>query len=140
MEKMIPHNLKCTTLPVFNGEGDPKDRTSRFYSTMGLLSVTDVLMCRVFPTTLTGTAQRWPNKLKRHSIINYTAISNEFLIRYLTNIPDKTTTSILRSCIQEEEKTLRNYMERFNKEAMKIDNLNVDIATEVLRKERDLES
>ncbi|XP_050233091.1 uncharacterized protein LOC126681589 [Mercurialis annua] len=100
---------------------------------MGLLSVSDAILCRVFPTTLPGTAQRWYNKLKPRSIKSFASLLIEFRNRYLTNIPAKTTTSILRSCIQEEGETLRSYTERFNKQAMKIDNLNVDMATEALR-------
>ena len=133
MEETIPHSMKLPILPIFNGEGDPRDHTSRFTATMGLLSVSDAILCRVFPTTLTGTAQRWYNKLKPGSIKSFASLSTEFLNRYLTNIPAKTTTSILRACIQEEGETLRRYIERFNKQAMKIDNLNVDMATEALR-------
>ncbi|XP_050214973.1 uncharacterized protein LOC126666056 [Mercurialis annua] len=125
--------MKLPVLPTFNGEGDPRDHTSRFTATMGLLSVSDAILCRVFSTTLTGTAQRWYNKLKPGSIKSFSSLSTEFLNRYLTNIPAKTITSILRSCIQEEGETLRSYIERFNKQAMKIDNLNVNMATEALR-------
>ncbi|XP_050216490.1 uncharacterized protein LOC126667540 [Mercurialis annua] len=133
MEETIPYIMKLPVLPMFNGEGDPRDHTSRFIATMGLLSVSDAILCRVFPTTLTGTAQRWYNKLNSGSIKSFASLSTEFLNRYLTNIPSKTTTSILRSCIQEEGETLRSYIERFNKQAMKIDNLNVDMATKALR-------
>ncbi|XP_050233440.1 uncharacterized protein LOC126681927 [Mercurialis annua] len=133
MEETIPYNMKLPVLSTFNGEGDPRDHTSRFTATMGLLSVSDAILRRVFPTTLTGTAQRWYNKLKPGSVKSFTSLSTEFLNRYLTNIPAKTTTSILRSCIQEEGETLRSYIEQFNKQAMKIDNLNVDMATEALR-------
>ncbi|XP_050211752.1 uncharacterized protein LOC126661913 [Mercurialis annua] len=125
--------MKLAILPTFNGEGDPRDHTSRFTATMGLLSVSDAIMCRVFPTTLTGTAQRWYNKLKPGSIKSFASLSTEFLNRYLTNIPAKTTISILRLCIQDEGETLRSYIERFNKQDMKTDNLNVDMATEALR-------
>ncbi|XP_050224955.1 uncharacterized protein LOC126674533 [Mercurialis annua] len=130
MEEVIPYNMK---LPTFNGEGDPRGHTSRFTTTMGLLSVSDAILCRVFPTTLTRTAQRWYNKLKPGSIKSFASLSTDFLNRYLTNVPAKTTISVLRSCIQEERETLINYIERFNKQAMKIDNLNVDMATEALR-------
>ncbi|XP_050217777.1 uncharacterized protein LOC126668631 [Mercurialis annua] len=133
MEETIPDNMKLPNLPTFNGEEDPRDHTSRFTATMGLLSVTNAILCRVFPTTLTGTTQRWYNKLKPGSIKSFAALSTEFLNRYLTNIPVKTTTSILRSCIQQEGETLRSCIKRFNKQAMKIDNLNVDMATETLR-------
>ncbi|XP_050222491.1 uncharacterized protein LOC126672579 [Mercurialis annua] len=125
--------MKLPNLPTFNEEGDPRDHTSRFTATMWLPSVTDAILCKVFPTTLTGTAQRCYNKLKPGSIKSFAALSTEFLNRYLTNIPAKTTTSILRSCIQEEGETLRSYIDRFNKQAMKIDRLNVDMATEALR-------
>ncbi|XP_050229177.1 uncharacterized protein LOC126678318 [Mercurialis annua] len=125
--------MKFPTLPTFNGEGDLRDYMSRFTATMGLLSVLDANLCRVFPTTLTGTAQRWYNKLKPGSIKSFASLSTEFLNGYLTNIPATTITSILRSCIQEEGEMLRSYVERFNKQAMKIDNLNVDMATEALR-------
>ncbi|XP_050214444.1 uncharacterized protein LOC126665636 [Mercurialis annua] len=133
MEETIPYNMKLPVLPTFNGEGDSRVHTSRFMAPMGLLSISDAIMCRVFPTTLTGTAHRWYNKLKPGSIKRFALLSTEFLNRYFTNIPAKTTTSILRSCIQEEGETLKRYIERFNKQAMKIDNLNVDMATEALR-------
>ncbi|XP_050217366.1 uncharacterized protein LOC126668197 [Mercurialis annua] len=133
MEETIPYNMKLPTLPIINGEGDPRDHTSRFTAIIGLLSVSDAILCRVFPTTLTGTAQRRYNKFKPRSIKNFASLSTKFLNIYLTNILAKTTISILRSCIQKEGDTLRSYIERFNKQAMKIDNLNVDIPTEALR-------
>ncbi|XP_050211534.1 uncharacterized protein LOC126661715 [Mercurialis annua] len=132
MEETIPYSMKLPVMPTFNGEGDPRDHTSRFTASMGLLSISDAILCRIFPTTLTDTAQRWYNKLKPGSIKSFASLSTKFLNRYLTNVPAKTTTSILRSSIQEEE-TLRSYIERLNKQAMKIDNLNVDMATEALQ-------
>ncbi|XP_050233397.1 uncharacterized protein LOC126681883 [Mercurialis annua] len=133
MEETIPYNMKLPTLPTFNGEGDPRNHRSRFTATMGLLSVSDAILCRVFPTTLTGTVQRWYNKLKPGSIKSFALLSTKFHNRCLTNIPAKTATNILRSCIQEEVETIRSYIEQFNKQAIKIDNLNVDMATEALR-------
>ncbi|XP_050211384.1 uncharacterized protein LOC126661573 [Mercurialis annua] len=74
-EETIPYSMKLPVLPTFNGEEDPRDHTARFTATMGLLSVSDAILCRVFPTTLTCTAQRWYNKLKPGSIKSFASLS-----------------------------------------------------------------
>ncbi|XP_050222530.1 uncharacterized protein LOC126672622 [Mercurialis annua] len=133
MEETIPYNMKLPVLATFNGEGDPRGSYFQIYSHHGATKRIRHNSMPGIPNTLTSTTQRWYNKLKPGSIKSFASLSTEFLNRYLTNIPAKTTTRILRSCIQEEGETLRSYIERFNKQDMKIDNLNVDMETEALR-------
>ncbi|XP_050217708.1 uncharacterized protein LOC126668561 [Mercurialis annua] len=101
---------------------------------MILLDVSDAILCKTFPTTLGDTAQRWHNGLKAGSIANLRQLNREFVIRFFTNIPPKRSTKEIYRCKQGEGKTLRAYIERFNNEAVKIEDLNNDTLVQALKK------
>ncbi|XP_050207610.1 uncharacterized protein LOC126657034 [Mercurialis annua] len=88
---------------------------------------------RVFPATLKGSAQKWYSYLKAGSISSFSDLASAFKARFRTNIPMQKSFSDLRKCKQEEQETLKNFVERFNKEAVQIENLNHDKAIEAMK-------
>ncbi|XP_050222519.1 uncharacterized protein LOC126672609 [Mercurialis annua] len=129
----FPSRFKLPTFEPFDGTGDPKSHISKFKTIMMLQDVTDPMLCRVFPATLKASAQKWYSCLKAGSISSFSDLASAFKARFRTNIPMQKSSSDLRKCKQGEQETLKNFVERFNKEAVQIENLNHDTAIEAMK-------
>ena len=64
----LPKNFKVPTFESFFDTGCPETHTTKFVNYMQLYNAFDRLLCKVFPTTLIGTAQKWYSKLPPGSI------------------------------------------------------------------------
>ncbi|XP_050217537.1 uncharacterized protein LOC126668374 [Mercurialis annua] len=82
----------------------------------------------LFPTTLKGLAQEWYQSLKPGSVLTFKQFSGLFQARFVACIPQKKLSTDLLSIMQRDGETLRKYVERFNKEAMQIEDLSQEIA------------
>ncbi|XP_050233350.1 uncharacterized protein LOC126681837 [Mercurialis annua] len=71
--------------------------------------------------------------LKAGSIGSFSDLASAFKARFRTNIPMQKSSSDLRKCKQGEQETLKNFVERFNKEAVHIKNLNHDTAFKAMK-------
>ncbi|XP_050207596.1 uncharacterized protein LOC126657019 [Mercurialis annua] len=100
---------------------------------MMLQDVSDLMLCRVFPATLKGSAQKWYLGLKSNTIGTFAELATAFKGRFRTNIPLQKNSSDLRKCRHGEGETLKNFVERFNKEAVQIEHLNHDTAIEAMK-------
>ncbi|XP_050211938.1 uncharacterized protein LOC126662094 [Mercurialis annua] len=125
--------FKLPAFEPFDGTGDPKSHISKFKTIMLLQDVSDPMLCRVFPATLKGSAQKWYLGLKSNTIGTFAELATEFKGRFRTNIPLQKNSSDLRKCRQGEGETLKNFVERFNKEAVQIEHLNHDTAIEAMK-------
>ena len=61
-------------------------------------------------------------------------MSTKFILRFFPNIPPKRSSEQLYQCKQKENEPLREYLERFNNEVTKIEDLNIDTAVQALRR------
>ncbi|XP_050229234.1 uncharacterized protein LOC126678379 [Mercurialis annua] len=107
-----PERFKIPNLDNFDGTGCPESHVAKFYIKIVLLDVTDAIFCKTFPTMLSDTTQRW----------------------FFTNIQTKRSSEELYRCRQGEGETLKAYIERFNNEAIKIEDLNNDMNVQTLNK------
>ncbi|XP_050217640.1 uncharacterized protein LOC126668492 [Mercurialis annua] len=87
--------------------GDPKSHISNFKKIMMLKDVSDPMLCRVFSATFKGSAHKWYLRLK--------------------------STTIGTFAKQGKNETLKNFVERFNKEVVQIEHLNHDTAIESMK-------
>ncbi|XP_075636722.1 uncharacterized protein LOC142608957 [Castanea sativa] len=81
-------------------------------------------MCRAFPTTLKGPARIWYSRLTPNSISTFKELSAQFASHFIRGHRNKRSTACLMNIRQREDKTLRSYITRFNKEALSIDKTN----------------
>ena len=88
---------------------------------MHLQGVPDEIMCRAFPTTLKGSARIWFSRLTANSIHTFKELSAQFTLHFIEGHRYKRSMACLISIKQREDKTLRYYITRFNKEALSID-------------------
>ncbi|XP_010695896.3 uncharacterized protein LOC104908475 [Beta vulgaris subsp. vulgaris] len=95
---------------------------------MFLYTQVDAIWCKVFPSTLTGIAQTWFKSLKPGSVSSFSQLSSMFSTHFVSNRRRERTTGELLSVKQGENKSLRDYIGRFNVEAVSIPRLQQDVA------------
>ncbi|GKV41017.1 hypothetical protein SLEP1_g48598 [Rubroshorea leprosula] len=113
----IPH------LETYDGSGDPDEHLHTYQAIMRIQNANDAMMCKVFPATLKTTARRWYHKLPRHSIDSYSQLAKLFSNKFASQREIKRTATELMQVHQKEGESLRDYMQRFNKATLDIDNV-----------------
>ncbi|GKV46164.1 hypothetical protein SLEP1_g53173 [Rubroshorea leprosula] len=113
----IPH------LETYDGTGDPDEHLHTYQAIMRIQNANDVMMCKVFPATLKSTARRWYHKLPRHSIYSFSQLAKLFSNKFASQREIKRTATELMQVNQKEGESLRDYMQRFNKATLDIDNV-----------------
>ena len=100
---------------------NPLDHLETFKTLMHLQGVPDEIMCRAFPITLKGPMRIWFSRLMPSSVNTFKELSAQFSSHFIRGHRYKRSTACLMSIKQREDKTLRSYITRFNKEALSID-------------------
>ncbi|GKV35525.1 hypothetical protein SLEP1_g43782 [Rubroshorea leprosula] len=113
----IPH------LETYDGSGDPDEHLHTYQAIMRIQNANDAMMCKVFPATLKSTARRWYHKLPRHSIDSYSQLAKLFSNKFASQREIKRTATELMQVNPKEGESLRDYMQRFNKATLDIDNV-----------------
>ena len=75
------------TRPPFNSydeKVDSVEHVSHYIQMMSLHTHNDVLMCKVFPSSLGPTALRWFNRLRKGSIHSFAELIQEFGVKFVT--------------------------------------------------------
>ncbi|XP_020218783.1 uncharacterized protein LOC109802006 [Cajanus cajan] len=85
-------------------------------------------MCKVFPTSLKGSALNWFTRLPPGSIDSFTTLSSRFAIQFATSRPHQLTSIALVNIRQEKKEPLRTFMERFGKMTLSIRDLDPTVA------------
>ena len=81
-------------------------------------------MFRAFPTTLKGPVRVWFSKLTPNIVSTFKELSGEFVTHFIEGQRYKRSLANLLNIKQREDKCLRSYVTRFNKEALLIDEAN----------------
>ena len=115
------HKFRMLHIDSYDGVKDPLDHLETFKTLMHLQGVADEIMCRAFSTTLKGVARIWFSRLTPNSLSTFKELSAQFTVHFIDGHRYKKSTACLISIKQREDKTLRSYISRFNKEALLID-------------------
>ncbi|GKV37206.1 hypothetical protein SLEP1_g45263 [Rubroshorea leprosula] len=129
-----PLNLSITTKPcqegfkiphleTYDGSGDPDEHLHTYQAIMRIQNANDAMMCKVFPATLKSTARRWYHKLPKHSIDSYSQLAKLFSNKFASQKEIKCTVTELMQVHKKEGESMRDYMQRFNKATLDIDNV-----------------
>nr|XP_023879181.1 uncharacterized protein LOC111991623 [Quercus suber] len=122
--------------PPFNsydGKTDPVEHVSHYIQMMSLHSHNDVLMCKVFPSSLASTALRWFNGLRKGSIHNFAELIQEFSVWFITCSRVPQPMDALLSMKMGVGETLRSYASRYWELYNKIGRGNEKIAVSTFR-------
>ncbi|GKU91005.1 hypothetical protein SLEP1_g4936 [Rubroshorea leprosula] len=122
----IPH------LETYDGSGDPNEHLHTYQAIMRIQNANDAMMCKVFLATLKSTARRWYHKLPRHSINSFSQLAKLFSNKFASQREIKRTATELMQVNQKEGESLRDYMQRFNKATLDINNVPDTICLSVL--------
>jgi len=95
---------------------------------MSLYTSDDVVLCRVFPTSLKGATLSWFTKLPPNSIDSFATLVAKFETQFATSRSHRLTSIALVGICQEKGESLRTFVDRFSKVAMSIRNLSPDVA------------
>ncbi|GKV35867.1 hypothetical protein SLEP1_g44073 [Rubroshorea leprosula] len=115
--------FKIPQLETYDGSSDLDEHLHTYQAIMRIQNANDAMMCKVFPTTLKSTARRWYHKLPRHSIDSYSQLAKLFSNKFASHREIKRTATELMQVHQKEGESLRDYMQRFNKASLDIDNV-----------------
>ena len=124
LEQPLPKGFKFPTLDVYSGKTDPASHVYKFQTSMSVQTNEDYIWCKFFPTTLQGNAADWYKTLPPRSIHSFRQLTTAFRQRFAASIQQKKVSSDLFSIQQREGEPLRRYVERFNDEIAKIEDLN----------------
>ncbi|XP_010667479.1 uncharacterized protein LOC104884512 [Beta vulgaris subsp. vulgaris] len=95
----------------YDGKTDPEDHISAYEGHMLLYADTDSVWCKVFPSTLVGLGQTWFKSIPPATIFDFRQFTSMFVTHFVSN----------------KRKSLRNYVGRFNAEAVTIPSLQQEV-------------
>ncbi|XP_016199658.1 uncharacterized protein LOC107640666 [Arachis ipaensis] len=110
-----------------DGMTDPRHHLNNFKSRMYLANAFDATRCKAFSTILTKAAMKWFDMLPPKSVISFDDLSQKFLTRFSIQKDKAKHAPSLLGIKQEVGKTLRDYIEGFNKLCLEIQSLPTEV-------------
>jgi hypothetical protein len=83
----------------------------------------DEIACRAFPLTLKGVAKDWFIRFPPKSVGTFKELGRLFLTQFLATRKRKKNATCLLTLRQDKEKSLKDFMLRFNREKLEVDTL-----------------
>ena len=120
----MPDKFKMPQVEKYDGNGDPQSHLEAFREQIVLHGTLDAIACRAFPLTPTGVAKDWLTGLPPKSVGTFEELGRLFLAQFLATRKRKKSVTCLLTLRQENEETLKDFMLRFNKEKLEVDNPN----------------
>ena len=117
----LPPKFRLTQLESFDDSRDPLDHIETFKTLMLLQMTPNEVMCRAFRTTLKGVARVWFNKIIPGTIANFEQFSKAFVHHFIGGQRHKKPIGNLLNIHQAKGESLRQYVTRFNKELLQVD-------------------
>ncbi|XP_068466580.1 uncharacterized protein [Phaseolus vulgaris] len=127
MDTPLPDKWKGFNRDRYNGTTDPDEHVDAYTTHMSLYTTDDAVFCRVFPTSLKGSALSWFTKLPANSIDCFETLIAKFDVQFATSRPHHLTSKALFGIRQEKGESLRTFIDRFSKTAMSIRNLSPEV-------------
>ncbi|XP_058076460.1 uncharacterized protein LOC131225049 [Magnolia sinica] len=121
MDEVMPSRFRMPPIIQFSRFGDPSEHVELYRSWMQIQSATDAMMCRAFSITLSGSARSWYQQLKPKSISSFAKLSRLFLTQFITGKKSRKLTTHLFTLKQGNKEPLKNYIVRFNKQALLVE-------------------
>ncbi|XP_016173833.1 uncharacterized protein LOC107616385 [Arachis ipaensis] len=110
-------------MDLYNRITDPRHHLNNFKSQMYLADASDATHCKALPTTLTKSVMKWLDNLPPRSVTGFDDLARKFLTRFSIQKNKVKHAPSLLEVKQEVRAKLRDYMERFNKACLEIQNL-----------------
>nr|XP_025608003.1 uncharacterized protein LOC112701468 [Arachis hypogaea] len=122
-----------TTLTPYDGLGDPKQHIKKFRSIMIVNGASDPILCRCFPSFLDGPALDWFCSLPADSISRFQELAKQFEDHFAASAIYLHDSDYLTTIKQGPQESLKDYITRFTKVAMRIPDLHPESISMQLR-------
>jgi hypothetical protein len=109
----LPARIAPPNLITYNGKTDPVAHLSHYRGSMTLHNGNDILMCRIFPSSLGDVALQWFDKLEHGSIHSWTELSEAFTTRFITNTRKPKEVDSLMALAMRSGENLKSYSARY---------------------------
>ncbi|XP_025704106.1 uncharacterized protein [Arachis hypogaea] len=116
-----------TTLTPYDGLGDPKQHIKKFRSIMIVNGASDPILCRCFPSFLDGPALDWFCSLPADSISRFQELATQFEDHFAASAIYLHDSDYLTTVKQGPQESLKDYITRFTKIAMRIPDLHPEV-------------
>ncbi|XP_072090422.1 uncharacterized protein [Arachis hypogaea] len=116
-----------TTLTPYDGMGDPKQHIKKFRSIMIVNGASDPILCRCFPSFLDGPALDWFCSLPADSISRFQELAKQFEDHFAASAIYLHDSDYLMTIKQGPQESLKDYITRFTKIAMRIPDLHPEV-------------
>ncbi|XP_073063707.1 uncharacterized protein [Primulina eburnea] len=127
LEEGLPPNFRQSNVEEYDVHTDLEEHLGRFENAALLHQYLDGVRCRVFLGTLVRSAQQWFNTLQPSSIRSFEDFSAVFLHRFASCKRYQKNYLSLFVMKQQENETLREFVQRFNSAALEIPAATPDI-------------
>ncbi|XP_074377946.1 uncharacterized protein LOC141719464 [Apium graveolens] len=107
-------------IKAYDGTGNPPNHVRIFSNALLIQPVNDVIKCRAFSQTLSGMAQRWYSHLPPNSIGSFKDLSQAFIKKFISSRVHEKCSASLMGIVQGTKESLRDYLNPFTKEALKV--------------------
>ncbi|KAK1393105.1 hypothetical protein POM88_012161 [Heracleum sosnowskyi] len=128
MKTAISRKFKMPSIKAYDGTGDPANHVRTFSNALLLQPANDAVKCRAFPQTLAGMAQRWYSRLPPNSIGSFKELSKAFINQFISGRVHEKSSASLMAIRQGKNEALRDYINRFTREALKVPDLDDKVA------------
>ena len=119
----LPLMFKMPFLDSYDGTRNPFDHIATFKTMIHLQRVPNEIMCRAFPTTLKWPVRVWFSTIPPNIVSSFEKLSKLFVNNFIRVQRHKHSSSSLLTIEQGENESLQSFITRFNKEALKVDEM-----------------
>ena len=109
----LPRRFHQPTFTMYNGRTDPMEHVSQFKQKMVVHSQDEVLLYRVFPSSLGPMPMRWFDELRTNSISSFKKLTQSFCSRFITCSRVPQPLNFLLSMTMREGESVKVYAERY---------------------------
>ena len=129
-----PRGFIVPKFSTYDRSSDPFDHIMHYRQLMTLDIGNDMLLCKVFPTSLQGQALSWFHRLYANSIDNFRDLSEVFVGQYLYSARHKQNISTLQNIKMQENETLREFVKRFGQAVLQVESYSIDAVLQIFKR------
>jgi len=133
MDTTVPANM-VTVKASFSGVEDPEAHLISFHTQMMLSGGSDAVYCKVFMSTLSGTALEWFVSLPTGHITTFQQFAKMFVEQYIVNKAPPLVSYDLFDVRQDQGDSLKDYLNRFGARIVRLPGKDEDMFVRAFKK------
>ncbi|XP_021723769.1 uncharacterized protein LOC110691160 [Chenopodium quinoa] len=134
----VPKRFSTPNMTMYDGTADPDEHVSLYKQKIMTSSIPrdirEAIMCKGFGATLSGPALTWFINLDNWTIRSFAGMVNLFKIQFASSRKIEKHSSDLYRVVQRHRESLRDYLNRFNREKIGIHKCDVPTTMEAFRR------